>query len=699
MSSVSSLSEGAVVEFADKGKFSLAVVVGLDAKGDKLRLITQLGREQKIAQKQVLHVLPTQLNVHLPDSNIATLLSSLATRAEAVTKRCELKDLWENTIGDLEKIELPDALSLLYTDPQAEHYLGLVRALRAERIYFKSIDPQCYALRTPEIVANLKRQADALERREEIIEAFTNEATSLLALPRAERILAFEEGREETRDPAWAWIEDYALFGQDAENWAEAELRIDRLAARLNRGFQGTAHFRARALLREIAYWGDDISIELLKYDISKEFDDAIEDEALRVYKKAPDFSSRRDLRSLECFSIDDNDTLDIDDALSLESLPNGQHRLGIHIAAPAWSIAFDSPLEREARQRATTIYLPKCRVPMLPMILSEHGLSLIPNEARAAISFLLNFDAKNQLISYDIVPSVIQSRQRISYDTAEQRIEFGADSIADNLRTILDITDASQQERRMHGSIEIDLPEFKLKYDATSEKYQHELIDSSMMSRQLVSECMVMANVLAAKFCDEHKIACLFRTQASPHSMPSPEELAEMPNALMRGLTMRRNMLPAVSSMTPDWHAGLGVSHYLQVTSPLRRYADLLLHYQLEHYFQHGSARFSGEEFSTLLAETDHGLEAARGASGEANRNAVYLYLAQHKGETVEAIIVNYPQERSDHAQVFLTATMLRANVSTKMRWPLGSLCTLKIDHVDPEQNTISLQFIDLVS
>jgi exoribonuclease-2 len=357
------------------------------------------------------------------------------------------------------------------------------------------------------------------------------------------------------------------------------------------------------------------------------------------------------------------------------------------------------SPLETEARHRSTSIYLPELRIPMLPAILSENAFSLMPGEKRNAISFLITLDSEFNILEQKIVPSVVISKHRLSYDMAEHMIEEGEDDLSDEIRLVQEITEFSAANRRNHGAIDIDIPEFKLKWLPEESRYEFHPIDPSMMSRQLVSECMIMANALAAEFCSEHSIPALYRLQPPPNNMPDAQTLEAMPNDLIRAFAMRRCMMPAASSMTPGFHAGLGLDKYIQATSPLRRYADLLCHYQLESRFATQNPRFDAEEFNAILAETDLGLSKARSASHEAYQLATLKYLKQLGNQIIDAIILQYNTERGDIAQVALIETQVRANLSTKNRWPVGTLCRVRIENIRPEEGVIQLQFIEVIS
>lgn len=693
--------EGEIVEFADKGKFHLGIVQNTDEKTGKVRLLNASGREITLPAKQIQYSLRTRISLNLPLSNIQNELNSIEFRASDIEKHCDIEELWSLVSGECETIDMDELISLVFDNPDAAQMLAMIHALRNDRIFFKTLQIGQLSPRPASVVEDLRRQQTLKAQKDAWRASFVDEAVKILKMPIDERQNLIEDGffQESPVLDAWKMVEQYAIWGADAEDKIEAEFLIESLQNRINRGFSGTAHFRARHFLRDCGYWTSDTHIPMLKYEIAPHFSDVLECDALKIYQNPDSSSSRADLTHLNLFSIDDNGTLDIDDAISIEPLENHQVRLGIHIAAPAAAIVPGSALEIEARHRATSIYLPEMRIPMLPLILSENALSLMPGQRRNAISFILTFDADFNLIDRQIVPSVVESKHRLSYDAVERMLEEGNDSLSDDIRKVQELCEFSAANRRNHGAIDIDLPEYKLYWNPKTQQYELSPIDTTMMSRQLVSECMILANALAADFCFEHDIPALYRIQPAPVNMPRPETLEALPNDMMRAYAMRRSMMPAASSMTPAFHAGLGLEKYLQATSPLRRYADLLCHYQLESWFANGTPLYDAPTFNAVLSESDLGLSHAKSASQEAYQTATLAYLKQLGDAPIEAMILQYNSERGDTAQVVLLQTQLRANVATKNRWPIGTLCTVQIEHVYPEEGTILLQFVDVMT
>ena len=692
--------EGSIVEFADKAKFILAIVTQVEEKSKKLRLSTENnGRDLSINPKQVQNKLPGRVSPQYPPSQIASELLSIKSRAEAMALTLDLEELY-GLLDDGAEISTEEIVGLLCDEDDAVSHLAVIRAMRNDKFYFKTIQPGVYVKRPQDVVDSLKRQAEAKAKKDKWIADFADEAAKVLALDDESREQILEDvvlPNSNVRD-AWHIVEDYALFGTDSKERADAEILIDAVQDRRNRGFAGTANLRARDFLRKAGYWNKQTHIALLRHKLDAAFADDVEIAAKAIYDSRIDETGRRDLTHLNVFSIDDAETLDVDDALSLEFLGDNRYRLGVHIAAPAAAIPFDSPLEREARHRASSIYLPEKCIPMMPFIVSENCLSLLQGQRRLAMSFFMTFDDEYNLVDSEITPSVVISKHKLTYESAETMLEEGDDATSDELRKIQEICDFCAENRHNCGAIDVDLPEFKFKYDPDTDRYALIPIDGHMMSRTLVAECMILANCLVAEFCSTNNLPTLYRIQPKPTNLPTQETLDEMPNDYARAYALRRCLQPASTTLVPGPHAGLGVEKYTQATSPLRRYADLMCHYQLEYWFAHGAPRFDAESFNGLLSESSTGLDNGRAASHEAYRTATLKYLAQCAKDSpkapIDAIVLQYVTDRGDVAQVALIETQIRANISIKSRLPIGTLCRVTIENVNPDADAISLKF-----
>ena len=290
------------------------------------------------------------------------------------------------------------------------------RSLREDRFLFKHKDDQVIP-NPPELVAQLQEQQEReLARRQEMEEI-------------GAWLQAVWEGRELTAQPPWrervvALLRQMAVFGAEAPDYAQGKAYLDK--ARLG---AGDAPFR---LLVRLGVFQDDEDLDLHRLEVPQEFaaeTHGADPAAGRSAPADPYAARRQDLTGLELITIDGERTRDFDDALSLEQSPAGW-RLGIHISDVSALVLADTPLDREAQERATSIYLPERRLPMLPEEISEDLLSLLAHQERRALSFMVTLSPEAEVLDWAIVPSLIKVGRRLTYHEVDGLLGPGPDPV-----------------------------------------------------------------------------------------------------------------------------------------------------------------------------------------------------------------------------------------------------------------------------
>ncbi len=345
-------------------------------------------------------------------------------------------------------------------------------------------------------------------------------------------------------------------------------------------------------------------------YEIYESFPRHVEEEA-RTHARAPgpeDLRDRRDLRGLLTFTIDPEDARDYDDAVSLETLPDGTFRLGVHIADVAHYVARDSAIDQEARQRGTSIYLVDQVVTMLPVYLTTEVCSLVADQDRLAHTVSLHINAEGEVLEVETFPSVIHSRARLTYEQV-QRLLFDrardgiAPDVAATLETMHGLSRVLRARRMRGGAIDLSMPEVRCVLDERGRTVDI-VRRTAFDSYQLIEEFMLVANRAVAEILVQKGVPAIYRV----HEEPDDQQWAQMAEDLealgfratpesgfditriaaqVRGearepvvnLCMLRNLKRAMYASTCDGHFGLAFEHYLHFTSPIRRYPDLLVH------------------------------------------------------------------------------------------------------------------------
>lgn len=335
----------------------------------------------------------------------------------------------------------------------------------------------------------------------------------------------------------------------------------------------------------------------------------------------------RRDLTHLPAFAIDDEGNSDPDDAISLDG-----DWLWVHVADAAALIPPNSAADQEARGRAATLYLPETTIPMLPdSAVQRLGLGLA--DRSPALSFGLRLDAEGSVAEIDITPSWLRV-QRLSYEQVEQRLDT-----EEPFRRLHQIAELHRERRRVAGAVFIDLPEVKMQVSNGQVSINPQ---PRLRSRLLVSEAMVMAGAAAARFALEHGLPFPFTTQEVAADVAGRE-----PTGMTAMCALRRSLRPRQYSSLPGPHGGLGLEVYAQVTSPLRRYLDLVAHQQLCAFLA-GDALLDAQAMIERIGAAEAVGPAVRRAERLSREHWTLVYLHQHPDWRGAGVLVEKRMPRS---------------------------------------------------
>ncbi len=319
----------------------------------------------------------------------------------------------------------------------------------------------------------------------------------------------------------------------------------------------------------------------------------------------------RIDFREKNVLTIDPKTAKDFDDAISIETLPNGNYSVGIHIADVSHYVTPGSPIFKEAEKRGTSVYLVGKVIPMLPEKLSNNICSLVPNEDRLTFSVIVEFTSNGNIVNYEIAKSVINSKRRFTYEEVQEIIETKKGDFTKEIMLLNSIASTLRKERTAKGSINFTTPDVEFVLDDLGTPIEIKIKESNE-SHHLVEEYMLLANkVISAhisKKDSSKKTPFVYRI----HDLPDQEKLIEFSKfvkslgysfnpdlkqnfnseiqkllksvagteeeAVVNEIAIR-SMAKAVYSTQNIGHFGLGFSHYSHFTSPIRRFPDLIAH------------------------------------------------------------------------------------------------------------------------
>ena len=428
----------------------------------------------------------------------------------------------------------------------------------------------------------------------------------------------------------------------------------------------------------------NDPGVDILSIAAKYEINDTFNDEVMNQTEKIPlevlekEKQNRKDLRNIEIFTIDGDDTKDIDDAISIKQKENGNYELGVHIADVSHYVTEDSPLDKEAYERGTSVYLADRVIPMLPHKLSNGICSLNPNEERLAQSCIMEINHKGEVVKYDIFQSIIKSKKQMTYKNVNKILEEniipeGYEPFTKTLQMMSDLSKILRKTKENRGYIAFEINESKIIVDEKGKPIDIKLRERGT-GEKLIEDFMIAANETVAQHIYFMELPFVYRI----HGEPSEEKIENFrkfvsilghkivgnrkdmtPKGMQNMLSqlkdteeypilasmLLRSMQKAVYDKENIGHYGLASKYYTHFTSPIRRYPDLIVHRLLRTYlYENKINEETIKKYDYKLKDiTQHSSERER-AAVECEREVDDMkkaeYMQEHIGEEYNGII-----------------------------------------------------------
>lgn len=422
---------------------------------------------------------------------------------------------------------------------------------------------------------------------------------------------------------------------------------------------------------------GVDTQVVMKNHNLKASFSALAAEEAEGISTKIPEAETRDrvDYRSWQTVTIDGEKAQDFDDAVSIRKLPRGHMLLGVHIADVSFYVQPGSALDEEAVARGTSVYFPDLTLPMFPEKIANEVCSLRPREDKLTMSVLLEIDAEGKVVSSDFCPSVIHTKERLTYDSVfkiysrdkEEREKYAA--LVPDLLLMLELAERIRKKRVREGSLDFDLLEPELVYKEGI--LQSVLFFARNKAHQVIEEFMIAANEAVARFLVEKDVELIFRVHPPPSkdaltklreildffqiSLPQDkrirskdlqrvlEQAAGRPGEKFLSIQVLKSLNRAVYSTENEGHYGLAKTIYTHFTSPIRRYPDLLIHRLLKNALKKKALRLPA-------------LDSAAQQCSELERNAeeaekdlvmwrIFRFLKGKLGDELRGIVVHASQ------------------------------------------------------
>ncbi len=498
------------------------------------------------------------------------------------------------------------------------------------------------------------------------------------------------------------------------------------------------------AVLGDVGSYEVEIVALTREFDLPYKFSRKVLNEvkAIETEIKPQEIKKRLDLRNENIFTIDPKDAKDFDDAVSVKILKNGNYLLGVHIADVSHYIRDDSQLFKEAYKRGNSVYLVNKVIPMLPEKLSNNICSLVPHKARLTYSVIAELTPRGRVVKYEIRKSVIKSKRRFTYEEVQKILEDGKGEFAEDLLLLNKIAKVLKKKRSAKGSIDFIRPEIEFTLDKKGTPLDVR-IKKITESHELIEELMLLANRIIATHVNRNKkgrgkYPFIYRV----HDFPEEEKIKEFAKfvkslgynydvnqaanpmqlknlleqvkgteeeALVNEVAIR-SMAKAVYSVDNIGHFGLGFKYYTHFTSPIRRFADLIVHKLIFDYTNEKPARFSTNILDDYAVQASERERIAVKAERVSVKLKQMEYLKNHLGEVFCGVIsgvTNFGifvqltenladgmirlRDMEDDFYIYDEKNYLLKGKSTGKRYRLGDKVKVQLIRIDEERREIN--------
>lgn len=586
-----------IVDYFSSNDIALGVVS--KAGAERFQTTGVAGHTDKVTPKQVIAA-------HgLAGADATAALARTMADIRAAMDDIDLDLLHQDLIEQGGGQNLRAITETYFGDTAPLHLSAMARKLAEDTLRFRrnGLD---FLPRTPEETAEILRLRNARAERAALRERSAQWLRDVLAEKAADV--------PDEQETLVRQLTDYLLLG----------FQSDGVALLNSLGSKTPLRELAIRLLKLIGRYPEGADEFLLANGIHAGFSPQTLEAAEHLTPYTPD-PARLDCAGRTIFSIDDIETKDIDDALSCRLNGEGELEVGIYIADPASFVPKDSPLDEAAVERPLSMYLPTTTVTMFPESLSFNFASLVQDQVRPCMAFNALFDRDLELVDWSLAPAQATITQRLTYEQADDLILNAKGDIPDALRSLARLARKLRRDREEDGAVTLNRPEFKIRVHDGDISIKR--METNTPSHCLVSELMILCNNLAARYALINDIPIIYRAQDKP---AHPVESVHTYDAYVFDQQVRKMQRSRLSTY-PAPHFGLGLDLYTQASSPLRRYADLIIQRQLSAHLRGLPLPYRQEELFTVLDNVDHTAAQNKALEREANTYWTLEYIRRN--------------------------------------------------------------------
>ncbi len=588
---------GCIVEYMESNAPQIALVT--EEQAGKLRLLLPNRRETRLSINRLLPWSgPVLSDISSKEKNIQALEDHRQQRKD-MAQDIAVMDVWDMSQGEVEKAPASWFAELFEQDPSVDTIAAYGHALLYCKSHFKFQNPHFEVFPASIVEARLEEQRQT-RLRESLISGGMAFFRVLWDVWNKKRTLPLENSDEWPKDDVAPQLEEIlrSRIADPESSEFEAVWRS------LVKGLPDVQHLA----LHLATAWGlvpahYNFWLDKADYAPGDAWSEVFQESITPILEQV---EKAQVTEPLPFISIDGITTKDIDDAFYITKDEDGIFHLHLALACPALLWPFDSGLDKAVLRRSTSIYLPEATYHMLPEILGTDMLSLRAGEVRPSMCVHCQVDAEGTIVSCEPSVQWIRLAANLTYEDCEAVLEdaphapAAAAAYKEQMLLGEELTVLRQKARIATGAVVMDRPDNKivLEGEGTHIKVHMEEVPSTPKAQLLVSEMMVLASTAMAAWAKEKDIPMLYRTQ----DVAIPKEYAGIWTQPHQVARIIRSLIPSSLELTPRPHAGLGVSAYVPITSPLRRYPDLINEAQIIHVLLHGEARFTQEQLEKIL-------------------------------------------------------------------------------------------------
>lgn len=645
--------EGHIIEFIESGTIRVGYV--RKENYSSVQVVDQRDRQFSVTRPRVAII-----HQAVSEPEFKKTLQTLLEQIEEFKNEIDAELLWNSINSDIREFSVRELAQAYFGKTSSTLEAALFRKLEQEQLLFKRSNSRFQPIPKEQVVRERFRKEREHEKQD-----FRKKVEKLLRHAMKTTEVCQEPIWEDVLDRLGSWLRH--------RNKDEVGEILEQI----------TSTSKAKSKAYEILFRAGKIKPHEDRFLLIRGIHSEFPSETIEACDALAEFETdqdRIDLTFLPAIAIDDDDTCEVDDALTVQEVEN-KTIVGIHIADVSTFVSKGDPLDQEAFKRCETIYLPNISVMMFPERLATDLASLIQGFPRPAFTIEAEFNSENELSGHRIRRSLIKVSDRLSYDEADRALRDGHSA----LNKLHEIAIHLKEIRKNMGGQTTQRPELKVRVHDNNISVRQ--IKTNSPTRHLVSEMMILANHIAAEQATILKIPIIFRTQEPPES--EPDNFDYMPEALQFE-RKRKHFKRSRLSLSPGEHSGLGLRAYTQISSPIRRYADIVTQRQFISAMENQPLPYNKEELLTILTTVETAQLETRRLEEESTTYWILKYLSQEqRDKPLSALLLDRK------GNVELANYFIRGKLSDKEDWTPGEDVLVEIESIDLERLAIKFRSV----